>query len=93
MSEPSEQQPKRKRGCLIIAVVALLLLAYGVYYINYIGPEWANQLHCANQVQQIGLAIFNYAQVYRCLPPAYTTDRSGRRLHSWRTLILPYLVY
>jgi hypothetical protein len=66
-------------------------LAYGIYYINYVGPEWANRMHCANQVQQIGLAFRNYAQAYRCFPPAYTTDRNGRRLHSWRTLILPYL--
>ena len=25
------------------------------------------------------------------LPPAYTVDAKGRPLHSWRTLILPYL--
>jgi len=91
MPEPFEQKSKWGRGCLIIAVAAPLLLAYGVYYINYVGPEWANQLHCANQVQQIGLAIHNYAQLYHCFPPAYTIDRDGRRLHSWRTLILPYI--
>jgi hypothetical protein len=28
---------------------------------------------------------------YRQFPPAYTTDAEGRPLHSWRTLILPYL--
>jgi hypothetical protein len=77
-------------GCLVSAVASPLLLAYGFYYINYVGPEWANQLHCANQVQQIGLAMMQYAQVYGCFPPAYTTDRNGRRLHSWRTLISPY---
>ncbi len=25
------------------------------------------------------------------MPPAYTVDAKGRPLHSWRTLILPYL--
>lgn len=91
MPQPFKQKSKRGRGCLIVAVVTPLLLAYGVYYINYVGPEWANRMHCANQVQHIGLAIHCYAQTYGCFPPAYTTDRNGRRLHSWRTLILPYI--
>ena len=33
----------------------------------------------------------NYEQAYNALPPAYTVDANGRPLHSWRTLILPYL--
>jgi prepilin-type processing-associated H-X9-DG protein len=28
---------------------------------------------------------------YHCLPPAYTVDAAGKPLHSWRTLILPYI--
>jgi hypothetical protein len=32
-----------------------------------------------------------YEQAYNALPPAYTVDAKGRPLHSWRTLILPYL--
>ena len=30
-------------------------------------------------------------RTYKALPPAYTVDADGRPLHSWRTLILPYL--
>ena len=78
MPEASSQKSKRGRGWLVIAVAVPLLLVYGIYYINYVGPEWANRMHCANQVQQIGLAFRNYAQAYRCFPPAYTTDRNGR---------------
>ncbi len=29
--------------------------------------------------------------MYNSFPPAYTVDESGQRLHSWRTLILPFL--
>jgi prepilin-type processing-associated H-X9-DG protein len=29
--------------------------------------------------------------VHKALPPAYTVDAKGRPLHSWRTLILPFL--
>ena len=33
----------------------------------------------------------NYHDTYGSLPPAYTIDANGKPLHSWRTLILPYL--
>ena len=37
------------------------------------------------------MALHNYAMDHGTLPPAYTVDADGNRLHSWRTLILPYL--
>lgn len=37
------------------------------------------------------LAINSYHEEFDSLPPPFTTDRAGTRLHSWRTLILPYL--
>ncbi len=37
------------------------------------------------------MALHNYEQVHKAFPPACTVDANGRRLHSWRTLILPYL--
>ena len=43
------------------------------------------------RLKQIGLALLNYEISYGSLPPAYTVDGNGNRLHSWRTLILPYL--
>jgi prepilin-type processing-associated H-X9-DG protein len=46
---------------------------------------------CVNNLKQIGLALHNYNQEHNSLPPAYTVDAKGRPLHSWRTLILPYL--
>jgi hypothetical protein len=33
----------------------------------------------------------NYESAYRIFPPAFTVDADGNKLHSWRTLILPYL--
>ena len=44
-----------------------------------------------NNLKQIALALLNYEQAHHALPPAYTVDAQGRPLHSWRTLILPYL--
>ena len=45
----------------------------------------------AQNLKQIELALFNYESTYHALPPAYTVDAEGNALHSWRTLILPYL--
>jgi hypothetical protein len=44
-----------------------------------------------NNLKQIALAISAYEQDHGTLPPAYTVDDDGNRLHSWRTLILPYM--
>jgi type II secretory pathway pseudopilin PulG len=46
---------------------------------------------CVNNLKQIALALHNYNDVYKTFPPAYTVDAEGRPLHSWRTLILPYI--
>lgn len=51
----------------------------------------ARRTQCKSNLRQIGLALHNYVDVYGTFPPAYTVDEYGNPLHSWRTLILPYL--
>lgn len=46
---------------------------------------------CAKNLRQIGVALHSYDAAHGCLPPPYTTDDEGNRLHSWRALILPHL--
>ncbi|MHB1557551.1 MAG: DUF1559 family PulG-like putative transporter [Isosphaeraceae bacterium] len=47
---------------------------------------------CVNNEKQMALALHNYASAHKGkFPPAYTTDRDGKPLLSWRVLILPYL--
>ena len=53
--------------------------------------EIARRLQCHNNVKQIAIALHSYHEVYGCLPPAYVADKNGKPMHSWRTLILPYL--
>ena len=53
--------------------------------------EAARRMQCSNNIRQLALALHNYADEYQQLPPAYTVDSNGNRLHSWRTLLLPYL--
>ena len=44
-----------------------------------------------NNLRLLTFALHNYHDTYGSFPPAYTMDEQGNRLHSWRTLILPYL--
>ena len=40
---------------------------------------------------QIHLALDIYADEHGSYPPAYVVDADGRRMHSWRALLLPYM--
>ncbi len=53
--------------------------------------EAARKLQSANNLKQLGLAIHNYHDVHRQFPSAYSTDKEGRPLLSWRVYLLPYL--
>lgn len=92
------QPPERKTGRLMRAVfrclgvigvlgllVALLLPA------RRDARGAARRSQCGNNLKQIGLALQNYEAAYHTLPPAYTVDADGKPLHSWRTLILPFM--
>ena len=51
----------------------------------------ARRVQCKHNLKSIGLAIANYRSEHGSGPPAVTRDADGRPLHSWRTLLLPYL--
>lgn len=53
--------------------------------------EATRRSDCAERLQRIALALLLYEREHGTLPPAHTTDASGKPLHSWRTLLLPYL--
>ena len=42
-------------------------------------------------MRNISLGVINYSSHKKHTIPAYTVDANGHRLHSWRTLILPYI--
>ncbi len=48
-------------------------------------------MQCSNNLKMLALAMHNYHDFYKSLPPAYTVDSQGNHLHSWRTLLLPFL--
>ena len=70
---------------IIGLLIALLLPAT-----RSAGPA-ARRAQCLNNLRNIALALHSYEQAHNALPPSYTVDVQGRPLHSWRTLILPFL--
>ena len=69
-------------GCLIVLALPIRR-----------GPsiQVARRMHCRNQMKQLTLGLHYYHDEYETFPPAFTVDENGNRLHSWRTLILPYI--
>ena len=72
---------------LVALLVALMLPA-----VRSAGPA-ARRVQCGNNVKQIAVALYNYHDRWNAFPPAFTVDAGGNPLHSWRTLILPYLAH
>lgn len=77
-------------GGVYVACIIGVLVAYFLQPVGR-GREAAWWSQCRNNLKQIGLALHQYADQYGALPPAYTVDAEGRPMHSWRTLILPYV--
>jgi type II secretory pathway pseudopilin PulG len=92
------EPPPRKTGALgrrlveLLSVIAVIGILLAMLLPNVRGArEPARRMQCSNNLKQIGLALHNYHDEYGAFPPAYTVDEDGTPLHSWRTLILPYL--
>ncbi|QDV67878.1 hypothetical protein Poly24_15830 [Rosistilla carotiformis] len=102
-NDPHYQQwnpPAKKNNTVLIIVLALV----GLGALPCLGicaglllpavqaaREAARRVECSNNIKQIALAMHNYHDAYQAFPPAFTVDEAGQPLHSWRTLILPFL--
>jgi len=53
--------------------------------------EAAHRAQCMNNLKQIGLAMHNYHSIYNTFPSAYSTNKDGKPLLSWRVHILPFI--
>ena len=89
--EASTMLPQKQWGStmlkvFLISALGSVLVALFLPYLHRgrIGQCWSN-------LRYINLALANYHDDYGSFPPAYTVDLQGRSLHSWRTLLLPYL--
>ena len=71
---------------IIGVLVALLLPAVQA------AREAANRNSCQNNLKQIGIALHNYHDTYKCLPAGYIyTSGSGQPEWGWAVAILPFM--
>lgn len=87
---------RRRQSALTLVEVLVIVAIIGVVIALLLpsvrtAREPARRNSCMNNLKQIALAIDAYAEKHGTLPPAYMVDDEGNRLHSWRTLILPYM--
>ena len=72
---------------LVAGIACSVAIALGLWTMR---ARAARASACRGMLTQIAWALEGYHQHYGTLPPAYIADASGRRLHSWRVLILPF---
>jgi len=75
---------------LVVLAIIMVLIALLLPAVRTAGPA-ARRSQCVNNLKHIGLALRNYQSEHGTFPPVYTVDAAGKPLHSWRTLILPYV--
>lgn len=93
MSEPSTQQPAKRRGCWSAAAVGLLIAIPVGTWLYFAVPEVheaARTMSCLNGQMQTNLMMQNYVHAHGCFPPAHLADQHGNPAHSWRVLLLPF---
>jgi prepilin-type processing-associated H-X9-DG protein len=83
------QQWSLASGVTILFVMGTLFTLFGPVVYDVRTP--GRRSTCQNNLRQIALALQEYHDMYGSFPPAYIADKSGRPMHSWRVLILPYM--
>ncbi len=85
-------------GCVSLFLILSPLLAS----LDLLSMHWSavyqsresfRRTHCERRMRSIALALQEYHQAKGCFPPTYIADKAGKPIHSWRTLIFPYLVH
>lgn len=98
MEQPTASRngaPTRRGTLKTVLGTIVFLLAVGTlaYFVRAVGDarEAARRTQCSGRCCQILVALHNYHDTYGSFPPAYLADETGKPMHSWRTLLLPYL--
>jgi prepilin-type processing-associated H-X9-DG protein len=90
VTKPRPRWRLRLVELLVVVGIIVVLIGLMLPAVRTAGGA-ARRIQCVNNMKQIALALHSYEQEHKALPPAYTVGAGGRPLHSWRTLILPYL--
>ena len=77
---------------LAIAVLAAAIAVALLWLPVRRAMEDSRRSHCTGHLSKIMIALHTYHDHFKSFPPAYTRGPDGRPWHSWRALILPYLI-
>ena len=95
VKKQEEETTKKNGGCgcveFLVAIAILGMLVALLFPAVPLSREAARRMTCSNNIKQILYAFHNYHVAHNHFPPAYSIDESGKPLHSWRVLILPYI--
>src|SRR5215471_19822219 len=75
----------------MVIVGAITGLMLTLSWPNTLAMQTARKTQCLNNLREVVNALQTYAAAKDHFPPPFTTDADGKPLHSWRTLILPYM--
>lgn len=90
---PPAVRRARWRAWCYYGAFGVAVVSTGVWFISaaFHAREAARASQCRGGFKQIALALHNYADTYGCFPSPFIADETGRPMHSWRTLILPFI--
>lgn len=94
--ETTEKNAARRRraywfllGAVAILGAAVLVGTLAAFALRL--REATRNERCENNLRRIYQAFAEYRDANGAYPPAFTVDAEGRKLQSWRVLLLPYL--
>lgn len=96
---PTCESPVGQRQHRARHIVTALFAGYTVFvglqcrHEQPFARDWTRAGACENNLHQVGLSLYNYHDEHGAFPPVRTVGAGGKPLHSWRTLLLPFLEY
>lgn len=90
---PDEPGGSSSRWRLHALRAAIIMVLGGLILPVVSGPRCTRprEMQCRNNLRNVTLGLIGYKNAHGDWPPPRTFDAQGRPLHSWRTLILPYI--
>ena len=82
---------QRNAELLALSLIVCVLAGWLCPPLLFTGKGPNHRSSCSLYLKQIGIALQNYHDTYKSFPPAYIADKSGRPMHSWRVLLLPFM--
>lgn len=97
---PRVAEPRRRRwspravkiGIFLAGAIPIVLLSIWMLAPTIVRLKTRRDITaCKQNLKRIARALNAYADAYGTYPPPAVLDASGKPMHSWRVLILPYL--